>query len=215
MHWTCCCTKKPPIILICILIKVICSKGFHCVTLIPPSSNRTKAVLWKESKLGQTIKKKKKQSSSLFLSNLIAAAVPSFCILKIALFSALLAKGQSTIRTCCTENLYSVTDTEIYLRSVGVICSKHLYEGKWNFNVLGLLTTFNRYLRTSNRISFYLYWYYHITEYQVQYNMSKSRSFQLTKIDLILKLLLSSSGIHFKWLLVILDIWLAYKNATA
>lgn len=127
MHWTCCCTKKPPIILMCIHLKVICSKGFHCVTLIPSSSKRTKAVLWKESKLGQTVKKKKKQSSSLFLSNLIAAAVPSFCILKIALFSALLAKGQSTIRTCCTENLYSVTDTEIYLRSVGVICSKHLY----------------------------------------------------------------------------------------
>lgn len=137
---------------------------------------------------------------------MIAAAVPSFCILKIALFSALLAKGQSTIRTCCTENLYSVTDTEIYLRSVGVICSKHLYGRKWNFNVLGLLTTFNRYLRTSNRISYYLYWYYQITKHQVQYNMSKSRSFQLTKIDLILKLLLSSSGIHFKWLLVILDI---------
>lgn len=51
--------QKNPIILICILLKVICSKGFHSVTLIPPSSNRTKAVLWKESKLGQTVKKAK------------------------------------------------------------------------------------------------------------------------------------------------------------
>lgn len=51
--------QKAPIILMCILLKVICSKGFHCVTLIPSSSKRTKAVLWKESKLGQTVKKKK------------------------------------------------------------------------------------------------------------------------------------------------------------
>lgn len=118
--------QRKLILFSCILLEVICLKGLPCIGLVALHTTGQKQLYERRRNLDKPLEGEKKQSSSLFLSNLIAAAVPSFCILKIALFSALLAKGQSAIRTCCTENLYSVRDTEIYLRSVGVICTKHL-----------------------------------------------------------------------------------------
>lgn len=152
-------------------------------------------------------------SSSLFLSNLIAAAVPSFCILKIALFSALLAKGQSIIRTWCTEKpLFSYRYRNIFKIS-RVIWSKHLVRGKWNFNVPKPFAAF-RWIFKKFKPDLFLFvrvlsdccisgtkQYEQIRAASTNRNRSHS---QITP---------KSFGIYFKWVLVTLYISLAYKHA--